>query len=86
LSDPDKPVSFFRSKAAGPCKKSQTRQFEERYPNGRFLIRKQSLREVPVKGRSWPKIALRRHCSSDRLCHSHEGPESTQIGHSSSLS
>jgi hypothetical protein len=29
----------------------QNWRFEKRCPNGRFLIRKQTLRETPVKGR-----------------------------------
>jgi hypothetical protein len=52
----------------------QNRRFEERCPNGRFLIRKRPLREVPVNDRFWPKADLR-----ERL-------ESTQISHSRPLS
>ena len=58
---------------------------EERCPNDCFLIRKRPLREAPVNGRSWPKVALRRHRKCVRLCDSHEGLESTQIGRSDSL-
>jgi hypothetical protein len=35
-----------------------SRWFEERCPNGCFLIRKRTLREVPVNGRFWPKPAI----------------------------
>ena len=52
--------------------------FEERCPNGCFLIRKRPLGMVSVNDRFWPKAALRRHRESDRLCDSHEGLESTQ--------
>ena len=40
------------------CGMSQNRRFEERYPNGRFLIRKQPLRMVPINGRFWPNPAV----------------------------
>ncbi len=54
--------------------RGQNRPFEERYSNGRFPICKRTLREAPVKDRFWPKADHR-----ERL-------ESTQNGHSSSLS
>jgi hypothetical protein len=56
----------------------QNRRFEERYPNGRFLIRKRPLQVAPMNGRFWPKAAVRRHCKIDRLCDSHEGLESVE--------
>jgi len=56
----------------------QNRRFEERRPNGRFLIRKRSFRQAPANDRFWPKVALRRHRKSDRLCDSHEGLESVE--------
>ncbi len=70
-----------------------SRWFEERCPNGRilrlhsiFLIRKRTFGESAANDRFWPKVALRRHRKSVRLCDSHEGLESTtQIGHSGSL-
>ena len=55
------------------------------WPNDCFLIRKRPLRMAPTDDRFWPKVALRRHRKSVRLRDSHEGLESTQIGHSSSL-
>jgi hypothetical protein len=48
----------------------------------RFLIGKQTLGLVSANGCLWPKVALRRHRNCDRSCGSHEGPESTQNGHS----
>jgi hypothetical protein len=36
----------------------QNRPFAERRPNGRFLIRKQSLHEAPVNDRFWPIPAI----------------------------
>jgi hypothetical protein len=63
----------------------KNRPFEERCLNGCFLIHKRPLRLAPTNDRNWPKVALRRHSKSDRLCDSHEGLESTQIGHSSLL-
>ncbi len=38
-------------KAGKTSEMGQDRRFEQRCPNGRFLIRKQSLREGPVNGR-----------------------------------
>jgi hypothetical protein len=52
----------------------------------RILIEKRTLRTVSVNDCFWPKVALRRHRKIIRLCDSHEGLESTQPGHSSSLS
>ena len=63
----------------------QILRFEERCPNGCFLVHKRPLREAPVNGRSWPKVALRRHRKCIRLCDSHEGLESTHNGHLGSL-
>jgi hypothetical protein len=63
----------------------QIRPNEEHRPNDRYLICKQPLAKDTMNGRSWPKVALRRHRKSVRLCDSHEGLESTQIGHSGSL-
>jgi hypothetical protein len=60
----------------------QNRTNEEHRPNDRFVTRKRPLAKDTMNGRLWPKIALRRHRNNDRLCHSHEGPESTQGGHS----
>jgi len=62
-----------------------SRRFDERYPNGRFRIRKRTFGQAAANDHSWPNVALRRHRNSDRLCDSHEGLESTQNGHSSSL-
>lgn len=53
------------------------------FPDGRFLIGKQSLRDDPVEGRFWPKVAFRQDRKSVGLCDSYEGPESTRGGHSS---
>jgi hypothetical protein len=64
----------------------QNRPFAERRPNDRFLIRKRPLAKDTMNGRSWPKVVIRRHRKSVRLCDSYEGLESTQIGHSGSLS
>jgi hypothetical protein len=38
---------------------ASNRRFEEHCPNGRYMIRKPSLRDAPVKGRFWP-IALKK--------------------------
>jgi len=62
----------------------QNRPFAERRPNDCFPIRKRPLAKDAMNGRSWPKVALRRHRKSDRLCDSNEGLESTLIGHSRS--
>jgi hypothetical protein len=34
----------------------QNRRFEERCPNGRYLIRKRPLRMAPMNGRFWPRL------------------------------
>jgi len=36
----------------------QNRLFEERYPNGRFPIRKRTLAKDTMNGRSWPNPAI----------------------------
>jgi hypothetical protein len=36
----------------------QNRLFEERYPNGRFPIRKRTLAKDTMNGRSWPISAV----------------------------
>ncbi len=50
--------------------------------NDRFLIHKRTFGEAAANDRFWPKVALRRHRKNVRLYDSHEGLESTQIGHS----
>ncbi len=61
----------------------QKRPIEEHQPNDRFVIRKRPLAKDDMNGRSWPKVALRRHRKNVRLYDSHERLESTQNGHSS---
>jgi hypothetical protein len=50
-----------------------SRRFEERYPNGRFRIRKRTFGQAAANDRFWPKADLR------------ERRESTQTGHSRPL-
>jgi hypothetical protein len=54
-------------------------------PDDRFMIGKPTFGKTLANDHFWPKVALRRHRKSDRLCDSHEGLESTPNSHSSAL-